>query len=492
MNKIEQMRNEDNKKKNVFMFGVFSVSLVLALVKAFSEGETSTIMLFGSELVAFTLAFVVAQFIVKRYMLFPYVSVILVNLFTMAGIFLVGGGWTVVLVSFFLMIFSAVHFSRIIFAIGFFLGLANILTAASLGTNEVESIQANIVTLLLTYVMGAALLQVMIRLTWLQDKKMYELVQETEAATAHELQLKEQLTASMGGILKGVESSNERIQRNLQGQSDMKEGIIQMAAGSNQQTEQIASITENASMTNTLMENLQKSVQSLMEEANETSALTEEGSTKVTSFYGEAKDIQTFIKELNLIFHTLSEKIQETNTFSDSIKQISEQTNLLALNASIEAARAGEAGKGFSVVAEEIRKLAEVTNSTAESITRNLKEVNEENRLTLGKMQASDESMERMLVSVNEVVSYFDQLKARVNRIGQEFHATDDVTRSVLRNSQEVEKSTSELAAIIEEASAALEEMSATVETLTDDNVVIGNVMNHTAEEAKKLMESTK
>ncbi len=107
-------------------------------------------------------------------------------------------------------------------------------------------------------------------------------------------------------------------------------------------------------------------------------------------------------------------------------------------------------------------------------------------------MQASDESMERMLVSVNEVVSYFDQLKARVNRIGQEFHATDDVTRSVLRNSQEVEKSTSELAAIIEEASAALEEMSATVETLTDDNVVIGNVMNHTAEEAKKLMESTK
>lgn len=63
-----------------------------------------------------------------------------------------------------------------------------------------------------------------------------------------------------------------------------------------------------------------------------------------------------------------SKAVEQINILTESIMAITEQTNLLALNAAIEAARAGDAGKGFSVVAEEIRKLAEQSKSAVEKI----------------------------------------------------------------------------------------------------------------------------
>ena len=70
-----------------------------------------------------------------------------------------------------------------------------------------------------------------------------------------------------------------------------------------------------------------------------------------------------------------SKAVEHINVLTGTILQISDQTNLLALNAAIEAARAGEAGKGFSVVADEIRKLAEESKAAVNDIQRVTSEV---------------------------------------------------------------------------------------------------------------------
>lgn len=74
----------------------------------------------------------------------------------------------------------------------------------------------------------------------------------------------------------------------------------------------------------------------------------------------------------------LSERSKQITDIVKVISEISNQTNLLALNASIEAARAGEHGKGFSVVAEEVRKLAENTKSSTEDIVNLTKKIEDQ------------------------------------------------------------------------------------------------------------------
>ena len=100
---------------------------------------------------------------------------------------------------------------------------------------------------------------------------------------------------------------------------------------------------------------------SIMERAGKQRETSGQSAEEAVALYRETKeDLEKAITD--------SQRVREINTLTDEILAISAQTNLLALNASIEAARAGAAGKGFSVVADEIRQLADNSKQAVDKI----------------------------------------------------------------------------------------------------------------------------
>ena len=178
-----------------------------------------------------------------------------------------------------------------------------------------------------------------------------------------------------------------------------------------------------------------------------------------------------------------SKEVEQINMLAASILQITGQTNLLALNAAIEAARAGEAGKGFSVVADEIRKLAEQSSSTASDIQRIVATV--------------FSAVDNMKTGSEKVLQYID---SDVNKDYEDFinvcNQYDEDAGVVNEIMTVINSSTQELTATMSNISTAIGEVAATVNESTkginDIAEKTNDVVNLTEDVQKMSDESIK
>ncbi|MBQ1469768.1 MAG: methyl-accepting chemotaxis protein, partial [Schwartzia sp.] len=200
------------------------------------------------------------------------------------------------------------------------------------------------------------------------------------------------------------------------------------------------------------------------------------GRSEIDSSVNQIKNVETTVTDTAAIVDKLGERSKEIGTIVDTISGIAGQTNLLALNAAIEAARAGEHGRGFAVVAEEVRKLAEQSQTAAQQIADLIGTIQSDTTSAVASMQEGRSAVIEGAQSVEGLRAVFDSIKNNIDEvsnkvatmseavagvatqaegIAMEMNAIDDGAKKVSDQMQTVSASTEEQSASAEEIASA-------------------------------------
>jgi methyl-accepting chemotaxis protein len=196
-------------------------------------------------------------------------------------------------------------------------------------------------------------------------------------------------------------------------------------------------------------------------------------------------------------FAGMADKVKEVSEYSTHlieanklISNVASQTSLLAMNAAIEAAHAGDAGRGFSVVADEIRKLAETSSSQSKTISQNLGLIISAIELVDGHSESTRNDfneMNRLVEEINHVISglknFISHLASVSGNLKESLELMNGVSNTVSRESREMRAESREILSAVE----GLKEVSRNVLD------AVGEVNNQTGtitEAAEALLES--
>lgn len=232
-----------------------------------------------------------------------------------------------------------------------------------------------------------------------------------------------------------------------------------------------------------------ESTQSLNESSGETYQTAIAGGKIIEQASNQMNMINRSSNMVNELVQKLSKQTGEIENITNVITAITEQTNLLALNAAIEAARAGEHGKGFAVVADEVRKLAEESKTSANQIVDLIHEIKVD-------MAEVEKAAAESLTSVSDGVKVigqagtsFDGIVSAVEKMNTQIEEISATSEEISASAEQVSASVSDIAAGATNANASIESIAASIEEQTATMEQVSGVAVELSQNALELQD---